>query len=169
MGMTLLETLTGSRLYGNARADSDYDRFIVIANRPRRNNRAKYAKQRIVGQDDTLTTDLSTLMRYASMGVPQYLEAIFSRQATVDRITELRYSYRCNLASAVNTYQRTIKNFAEGNQKQRRHALRLCLNLDEILDHARFNPTLTSQQWEWIYDVEEDDRLYRATLARYSF
>lgn len=159
--MLLLETPGGSRLYGNARPDSDYDVCRVIANKQRTNNRAKYAKQRIEGKSDTLTTDLSTLMRYANMGVPQYLEMMFSQRATVDRIAALRYSYYCNTAATVNTYQRTIKNFAAGDTKRRRHALRLCLNLQELLECGRFNPTLTPDQWEWINDVEANDAFVR--------
>lgn len=137
----LFRTIHGSRLYNLANEHSDEDYFTVLANRPKR--RARYAKQTIIGEIDSLVMDLSTFMRYCDMGVPQALEAMFSPFPEESKIEDLRWAYRPNLANMRDRYVRTIKAFALSDDfKRRRHAFRLCLNLTEAMDTGRFNPWL---------------------------
>lgn len=139
---TLFKTIHGSNLYGLAHENSDEDYYTVLANRPKR--RSRYAKQTIVDGIDSMVVDLSTFTRYADMGVPQALEAMFAPTAEIDVIEEFRWHYRANLPNARDRYCRTIKSFALGDTfKKRRHAFRLCLNLTELMERGRFNPTLT--------------------------
>jgi hypothetical protein len=49
-----------------------------------------------------------------------------------------------------------MKNFwFEGSFKMRRHALRLMLNLREMQDTGRFNPTLNDQEIFWINQLAQ--------------
>lgn len=138
----LFRTIHGSHLYGLATADSDLDYYTVI---PRvKQSRAKYAKHSIRDGLDSMTVDFSTWLRYCDTGVPQALEAMFSQVPEVDLLTDFRASYRIDTASVVGTYKRTILNFSRGEKsKQRRHAVRLIFNLNDLLEHGRFNPTMT--------------------------
>jgi len=142
---TLFRTIHGSNLYGLAHENSDEDYYTVLANRPRR--RSRYAKQTIVDNIDSMVVDLSTFTRYADLGVPQALEAMFSSYAEIDLIEDYRLSYRANMANARDRYTRTIKSFALNDDfKRRRHAFRLCLNLIVLMDTGRFNPRLSPQE-----------------------
>ena len=148
--MLLLRTVHGSHLYGTAHAGSDMDYFEVYTNNSER-TRARYAKQTITGDLDVLKTDLSTFMQYASKGVPQYLEAMYSTKADVDVLGEaFRFRFRPG-HEAIHTYRRTIKSFfeyARENHDPKRyvHALRLLVNLQNIEEGRYFNPTLHPAQ-----------------------
>lgn len=154
--MILLETVHGSHLYGLAHAESDVDTFRVFANKPGR-KKARNAKQRIDGDDDSLTTDLSTFMQYAEKGVPQYLEAMWSDMATVDEIHDLRFSFYPNPYQVEKTYVRTIRNFwIKDDYKRSRHAWRLYYNLLELKARGQFNPTLSPAQAQIISSLAHD-------------
>lgn len=145
----LFATPHGSHLYGTAHAQSDNDTFEVYENKIGR-KRARYAKQSVKEKDDSLKTDLSTFLLYASKGVPQYLEAMYSQKATVDQLGTLyRYSFRPNIYEAEHTYNRTIKalyerGIEENNLKFVRHAWRLHDNRAYIVQGKYFNPTLST-------------------------
>ena len=144
----LFRTISGSRLYKFHRTDSDYDYFTVVSNVPRK--RARHAKQKIVGNQDSLVCDLSTFMQDCEKGVPQALEAMYSPIAEVDMISEFRAGYRINTAKVANTYRRTINNFLKsGDFKRTRHAFRLQINLDQALRYGRIWPVLTEDEIEW--------------------
>lgn len=144
----LFKTPHGSRLYGFATADSDEDWYIVTPTRPvaRKFN----ARQKITGDQDVLAVDFKTFTAMATKGTPQALETMFSRQAESQFFEEYRNSWHASDPEVIHTYMRTIKSFSmndyEGKQgyKQRRHALRLALNLEELLYRGRFNPTLSA-------------------------
>lgn len=144
----LLQTIHGSRLYGLHHAESDYDYYTVIPTR--RGVRKRNAKQKIIGNRDTFVIDMSTFMVDCDKGVPQALEALFSEQATIDNISEFRHNFTINTGNIIRSYRRTIKNFAEGDFKKKRHALRLALNLDEAVRYGKFNPTLSQDDADWI-------------------
>ena len=91
MRLILFRTIHGSHLYGTAHANSDNDTFTVYANEPR--TRARWAKQHVGEDEDTLKTDLSTFMQYCDKGVPQYLEALWSTMAEIDLIKDLRSDF----------------------------------------------------------------------------
>lgn len=143
MDTILFRTIHGSHLYGLAHAESDKD-FYTVVSREKRGARKKYAKQSIKDGIDSMTVDLSTFMHMCEEGVPQALEAMFSPtdMVEIDTIEALRRGYRVNTAKATRTYRRTIRNFAEGDFKKRRHAARLAINMSEFQETGRFNPQL---------------------------
>lgn len=155
----LFRTIHGSHLYGLANADSDLDYYTVI---PRvKSNHRKYAKQSIVDGVDSMTVDFTTWLHYCDEGVPQALEAMFSQVPEVDLLTDFRASYRINTANVVRTYKRTALNFSRGEKfKQRRHAIRLMLNLNDMLVYGRFNPTLEQEDIDFLnrqMEMPEDE------------
>lgn len=156
--MLLFSTPHGSHLYGTAHADSDSDTFEVYINKIGR-VKARNAKQKINEYEDAVWCDLSTFTQYAKRGVPQYLEAMYSRMATVDVLGEpFRYSFRPDLWEAIHTYRRTITSFyergvEEDNDKFRRHAWRLFFNLLLIEQGKVFNPTLNQTTLDYINSV----------------
>lgn len=102
---------------------------------------------------------LSTFMLYAAQGSHQTLEAMFApdEAVLVDTIRDFRYGYRCDTATTVNLYRRTIRNFLHGSPKGRkppperelksqRAAMRMAFHLDEIIETGRFNPRLNPTQ-----------------------
>jgi hypothetical protein len=161
MRQPLFSTIHGSHLYGLAGPDSDRDHYTVVTRLPHvihNGTRARYAKQSIRGEDDNFTIDLSTFLLLCDKGVPQALEAMFSRQPTLDLIAGLRASYRVS-TPVVPTYLRTIKSFLKaGDFKRKRHAVRLAFNAREILCSGRFDPTLSDSDRETVqrYAVEYD-------------
>lgn len=137
----LFRTVHGSHLYGMAHAGSDLDYYEVIPNKGR--ERKRYAKQSIKDGIDRTIVDFSTFRQFCDDGVPQALEACFAPAPEVDHISDFRAAYRVDTARMVARYRRTIKSFSVGNAKQRRHALRLMINLDEAVITGRFNPVLS--------------------------
>lgn len=145
----VLRTIHGSHLYGLAHKDSDLDVYTVVNNRHLR----RRAHQKIEGVNDSFIIDLTYFLHLVEEGVPQAAEALFSPIADIDKISSFRHRYKMNTAKAANTYRRTIKNFyAAGDFKRRRHALRLYLNLLDILEYGRFNSRLTPAQIVWVND-----------------
>lgn len=148
----LLKTICGSHLYGLAHAESDLDYFTVVFKKPGGHVKRRYAKQTIVNGIDSNVVDLSTFMLGCSKGVPQYLEVLWSHQAEIDNMP-WRWQYRAGNESW-NTYFRTIKSFAlDEGYKNKRHALRLALNLRDIGRYGRFNPTLNKEDVKYISDM----------------
>ena len=142
MSITLLQTVHGSHLYGLSTPESDVDTYTVISNNIFK-KKATFAHQSIIGDQDTFVADLSTFLKQCDEGVPQALEAMFSTQANVDHIKTFRRRYRPNVANAIKTYNRTIDNFLfRGDAKGRVHAVRLTLNLYDLVQSGRFDPTL---------------------------
>lgn len=137
----LFSTPHGSRLYGLAHADSDFDRFEVYGWDKAR------GKQTIEGKDDVTRTSIDSFLRYCDRGAPQYLEAMFSKQATVDAIPYIRANYHPDMRKVRRKYTSAIIDFwTRGTEakslKTRRHALRLLLNLRDMEAFGRFDPTL---------------------------
>lgn len=145
----LLRTIHGSRLYGLSKPESDYDWFEIYGFDKGR------ATQRIAGSLDVTKAPYDRFMRYCENGVPQYLEAMFSDVAEYDNMPfDRRLYYHPGMTNVRHTYQRTIKAFwhegtEQNNFKKKRHAMRLTLNLRELHERGRFNPTLTPAQAAW--------------------
>lgn len=111
--VTLLETVHGSHLYGLSRPESDLDTYRVVANDPEGDRQfALRTRQKLSGVDDVLETNLTAFLLKADEGVPQALEAMFSRMATVDAMADFRHSYSLNTPRFAVTYRRTVMNFA---------------------------------------------------------
>lgn len=152
--LPLLVTVHGSRLYGLAHEDSDWDVYRVVPswNRARKND----VTHKIKGKADVTTVGLSTWLHWCEEGVPQALEAMFSTFATTDVLKDYRRSYKVNPDKMRRTYKRTAKNFMMSNEpKKQRHALRLLENLLVALETGRFDPTLTNHQRLAIATIED--------------
>lgn len=161
MREVLFKTVHGSRLYGLSHAGSDEDFYTVVTKqvtdtRFGRQTRARYAKQKINGDEDSMVVDFGTWVNMCQNGVPQALEAMFSDMPVGDdRLADYRRSFRAGPA-AWERYYRTIKSFAlaeDDSIKKRRHALRLALNLNEMARTGRFNPTLSLEDARYITDM----------------
>lgn len=158
MREVLFKTIHGSRLYGLNHANSDEDFYTVVTktpvdNRWGRQTRSRYAKQTIVGDEDSMVVDFGTWVDMCKSGVPQALEAMFSTKVIGDdRIADFRASFRAG-SQCHEKYLQTIKSFAlneDEGTKKRRHALRLALNLRQMAETGRFNPTLSAEDAKWI-------------------
>lgn len=175
MRETLFKTVHGSRLYGLSHAGSDEDFYTVVTKRQTdtrfgRQTRARYAKQKISGNQDSMVVDFGTWVEMCRGGVPQALEAMFSNMPVGDdRIADFRSGYRVG-TEVYERYLRTIKSFAlaeDDGIKKRRHALRLALNLREMGMTGRFNPTLSREDAEYIttYATKTHDDVYGLALC----
>ena len=156
----LLSTPHGSHLYGLATPESDLDFFKVIADNP--TVKGKYARQKIYEVDDDTydetVTDMSTFAMYAGKGVPQYLEAMWSPQATGDEIHDWRMAFSPDYYKTQDTYIRTILNFYEEQTiKKKRHAYRLVLNLLDLRENGIFDPTLDEEHLERLDHMVKSD------------
>lgn len=138
----LFKTPSGSALYGMNHKDSDVDYYIIS---PTRYVARQVAKQSIIDGIDTVTVDFSQFTEMAEKGVPQALEAMFSRKASSPYFEAYRQGFYASDPRVIKTYMRTIRSFSlydASDFKMRRHALRLAFNLNELLHKGRFNPTL---------------------------
>jgi hypothetical protein len=151
----LFKTIHGSRLYGLAHENSDEDFYTVVDKV--KNRRAKYAKQTIVGSEDTMLVDFGTWLGQCTNGVPQACEAMFSQMSIVDHIAEFRAGYRLG-TTALERYLRTITSFCmTQDPKRKRHGLRLALNTYDWRGSGRFNPTLTPNEVDFVTEVAKKD------------
>lgn len=166
----LFKTVHGSKLYGLDHAGSDEDFYTVVSKV--KTNKAKYATHKIVGDTDSVVVDLGTWLRYCEFGVPQALEAMFSDEAVIDHLAPLRAQYVVG-TQVYDRYLRTIKSFSLNNEvdeykhyKQKRHALRLALNFQEMRGRRRFNPRLSAEQKSWtgIFANMGGNAVYRLAL-----
>lgn len=143
----IFKTIHGSHLYGTDHPDSDIDIFKVF--------RDKMKTRHVIDIDsDTTSMSLDSFLLTAGKGNPQSLEAMFSQNYSISEIEPLRSAFRVDLGTTIETYRRTIKNFAHGNLKQQRHAFRLAHNLDTLYASGSFNPRLSDKQIEEIFSLE---------------
>lgn len=140
--MIVLKTITGSRLYGFAHADSDYDSYAVVEHGPN--------KHSVIGLDDVAIINLETYLAHLEKGVPQAVEALWSDKRQVAKEWEAYFdSLQPNLTGMLDTYPRVIKKFLDKDTpKGRRHAMRLANNLADMYTKGRFDPTLENQRAE---------------------
>lgn len=138
----VFETVHGSRLYGLAHEDSDHDLFRVVTDRA---TKSRHYKD---GDLDVTEVGLSLFLERAASGSHQAVEAMFSPYKIWgdESHKEVIESYVVYGTDVVEKYERTIKKFCHGDFKQRRHALRLALNLAGLRKRGRFYPVLS--EWE---------------------
>ena len=140
----LLKTIHGSKLYGLNHADSDDDYYVVTPTV--RTKRALNAKHKIDGDLDVVTVDFASFTQMAENGVPQALETMFSKKTVSPFFEEYRNSWFASDPRVIDRYIRTIKSFSLDDgpkqEKYQRHALRLSLNLEQLVYTGRFDPTL---------------------------
>lgn len=152
----LFSTTHGSRLYNIHHDDSDWDRWEVYSNSIP--SPSKSIEQKITGKDDVVRMNLSTFMNYAYRSSHQVLECMFSEQAEVDLIRDLRLRYFLNTGTFVSLYRRTIRDFVyRDDLKSVRHAARMSFNLQDGLKYGRFNPTATEERREFLLNAHVDD------------
>lgn len=158
---TLLLTHGGSILYGLNHVNSDEDFYRVVKDEfyweaigaAPSGNRRRMARQTIRGDRDEMTVAFGTFAQFAFDGAPQALESMFSQMATIDHLEEFRTSYYASTGpdSMRENYRRTIHRFCYGTFKQRRHALRLSINLNQAQESGgKFNPTMTPEDAAYI-------------------
>lgn len=158
----LFRTIHGSRLYGLANEDSDYDYWEVYSNKIP--SPAKDIQQKIAGKSDVVKMNLSTFMLYANRSSHQVLDCMFSTKVEFDLLSDFRNNFYINTATFVPLYERTIKAFGMRNEsdgepkyvlKSKRHALRMYYQLQDGLEHGRFNPTLTEERAQFLLNASE--------------
>jgi hypothetical protein len=161
----IFTTVHGSRLYGFAHDGSDYDTFTVTDSRRMRT-------RQVVDDagNDRVTVGLWHFLDLASSGSHQSVEALYSPvKEWADNDVARRYgpllrSVRVGGGEVASKYERTIRKFAYGDRKRRRHAARLKLNLDDLRDghtpRIQLHPTVAA----WcgrVADEYEGDALAR--------
>lgn len=167
MSRLMLRTVFGSHLYGLNHAGSDVDFIEVRMFSEGERSKNTHEVSEIL---DTATFGFGSFIEQCFHGTHHALEALFSEKAEVHELTYFREAFRPG-AEVVNTYMRSIQqlHFAgmSGDFKRRRHALRLALNLNTMIELGRFNPTLTEEQITFINATANatlDE--YAATLGR---
>lgn len=138
-----LVTVHGSHLYGLAHADSDDDMYTVADLSMSR------AVQGVTGKDDNTIVPLDVFMDACWRGQPKALEALWSPRAVMSpMMVEFAHTFRVGVGTAQDSFRRTREHlFRDGKvevMKNRRHALRLAVQLRGIMERGRFNPELNA-------------------------
>lgn len=140
----LFTTMHGSRLYGLSNETSDRDRFTVLASPTARTIHS------VTAWEDTVSMGWKRFLLNALSGSHQSVEALFSnRKSWSPQGLEFKPMFdaiRIEGGEVYEKYERTIRKFAYGDFKRRRHAVRLSYNLDELRREGRFNPEMTETE-----------------------
>jgi hypothetical protein len=140
MDKTILVTIHGSHLYGLNHSESDLDFFRVVE--PDRKTQHK-----VSGGFDVVTMGFPTFIGHVFAGSHQSCEALFSPVKYVDpQYASFFAGMRVTGEDAFARYRRTIRAFSYGDDKRRRHAVRLGYNLRDLRRTGQFNPELTPDQ-----------------------
>lgn len=155
--MTLLfRSYAGSILHGLATSSSDIDIFEVYSEGfgiPSSSHELKREIQTIKGKDDVTKITLSRFMQRSMEGSHQCLDAMFSSIPEVDKISALRKSFYCG-NNTVETFRRSIREMAfQKVPKKRRHAVRVTLNLIQIMERGRYEPQLTDEEKKFTDEI----------------
>lgn len=150
--MTLIfKTIHGSHLYGLAHPKSDADTFTVVTDDHDFGDRP--TRQVVRGYGDKVTDDLtftlSEFLKRIGNGSHQSLEALFSPlkawESAQHWFEPFTWHYRATSPEVFYTYERTIRKFAYGDFKRRRHGVRLAQNLRDLRHDGRFNARMTNR------------------------
>lgn len=139
-----LYTIHGSRLYGMARPDSDTDRFIVAdISYPR-------PLQEVRGEEDIQVFPFRHFMHQIHEANPVALEALWSPEAQMSSVMrEVSRSFRVGAGRAQHSFRSFIDMFIGDNgiekMKNRRHVLRISVQLRQVMEEGRFDPVLSPQ------------------------
>lgn len=151
MGL-IFTTIHGSRLYGLAKPDSDYDWYSVYTDDHQ--FQPGQRGQRILSysdrRDDEISVTLEEFLKRIRSGSHQAIEALFSKEKKWEdaRMRPFLASMRVTSPEVFLAYERTIRKFAYGDFKRRRHAVRLALNLASLRAHGFFDPRLSQAEKE---------------------
>lgn len=139
-----LYTIHGSHLYGLAHANSDTDRFIVAdMSYPR-------PLQEVRGEEDIQVFPMRHFLHMIHEGNPVALEALWSPEAQMSPVmAELSRSFRVGSGRAQHAFRSFIDMFIGDSgiekMKNRRHVLRIAMQLRQVMEEGRFNPVLPPQ------------------------
>lgn len=157
----VFSTIHGSRLYGLDHEGSDTDMFYVVDDG---RNEVKHYQD----GNDLVVASLSKFLEYAAGGSHQSVEALFSPVkvwgGAASNWQPFLESMRVTGGDVFAKYQRTIRKFCYGDEKRRRHAIRLAGNLAELRWEGRCEPRLSDMQAAWCRAVARthaDDDLAR--------
>ena len=143
--MLLLKTLTGSRLYGTASPDSDYDYICVYSENIK-------SRHKIKDGYDVQEWSLSTFMKLAWKGSHNALDIMWCpvNFPEVDLLTAMRLGFRVDPWVAWPRFIKTIQSVTDrDDRKGRLHAARLQHNLDSIMDKGWYDPTEFARVTNW--------------------
>lgn len=167
MSRVILRTVFGSHLYGMNHAGSDVDYIEVVM--PEEGEQLRNTHS-VTSDLDVARFEFGSFIQQCFHGTHHALEALFSEKATVHELVGFREAYRPG-TEVIHTYMDAIKQLhgagMSGDFKRRRHAIRLTLNLNELLEKGKFNPTLSEEQIEFVNAIANrtlDE--YRAELIR---
>lgn len=149
----VFRTVHGSHLYGLAHAGSDKDTFIVTFE-----DHGK-ARQTMTGDDDVVRVGWRTFLECAMSGLHQSCEALFSpykEWTPAGRaLLPLIEGIRVTGGDVAHKYEHTIRKFAYGDWKKRRHAARLYLSLKGLREEGRFDPELLYGEKLFVHDMAD--------------
>ena len=158
----VLETLSGSRLYGLETPSSDWDYYRVILDPELKKTDHSITED---GEFDNLTSDFNRFQELVFTGTHQALEALWSPIKVVDpNYLPFFEALRPNINMATEKYYKAIKHvgqshgkknlkFSEIPYKHKRHALRLALNLGDLWEYGKFNPRLSEDRVSFVNTV----------------
>lgn len=150
--------------------------YYLIYDFPWRNYRPKkQVAQNILEDIDTTTISLERFSDLCMKGVPQSLETLFadsSKWLEYDNSwyhegNKLKKLVMENLPIILETYKRTAWNFFEEDDfKKNRHALRLCLNAQDLKKIGSFDPTMKPDVREEMTQIAKLPRLQRKDIFK---
>ena len=160
----IFSTIHGSRLYGLDHADSDYDTYTVVTNDHDFSEsglrRGQHVRSFADGpnEDDVVVT-LNEFLKRVGKGSHQACEALFSQEKVLGEgwVTwgPLLNAVRITSPDAFYAYERTIRKFAFGDFKRRRHAIRLAGDLWYLRMWGEFNPRMTQAEVQYATRLAE--------------
>jgi hypothetical protein len=160
----VFSTVHGSRLYGFAHERSDFDTFTVDLSR-------SIKTRQTIDDDgnDRVRVGVWHFLDLATSGSHQSVEALFSPVKewgpAADQYRPMLEHMHIGGADVTSKYERTIRRFAHGDFKRRRHAVRLALNLEDL----RFSGRVTSVRlspWRAAYCADLATKFKGDALAR---
>ena len=133
----LLRTLAGSRLYGTATPDSDWD-YYEVYDRIRTSQRKR-------DDLDVIKMPLAKWLDLCAKGTHQALDALWCppEYAEVDEIPWLRWSVRVDPWRVADQLERTARALERSRQSEKRdkHALRLRHCAARVREQGWYDPT----------------------------
>ena len=131
--MIVINTITGSRLYGTDHHGSDIDLYMVDTDHKNVHT--------MMGDIDITLVNLDTFADQVKSGVPQAMEIMMQDNFLDTPYKPYIMSLRPNSSSLVHKYTGIMSNMiAMGTFKGYVHAMRLKINMDDYMDHGYFNP-----------------------------
>lgn len=171
MSDVIFHTIHGSHLYGLNNSNSDIDTYTVTKNGK--------ATQKFEENYDNLVVPLDRFLASIGKGNPQAVEALFSSQKVFTSTEYIPYINALRPGwELCATYRRAIRRLAfdlggrSGNaltqaeeseyvqMKLRRHALRLCMNLNQFVCSGTITPRLSLEDRYHISELVYDKNYY---------